>query len=225
MFPFIHSKTVSLEQSISPFSILSQIFKLYWFCCRFITISVLVLPFVLITQFLAVHLVATHCCFLPLFSRTHHFAKTVVYTTVELLKRIPLGVIGLFRYKHFVVKQCFFQYTYFYIVCIDIWKKAIVTPIFNSGRQSDLNNYRPISVLSAVSRIFEKVARDKLFEFLTANNLLSKSQFAYRKLHSTITSLLNVTDSWYSNVIRKNLSISLFLDLKKHSIPLIMIFS
>ena len=97
----------------------------------------------------------------------------------------------------------------------DIWKTARVTPIFKSGRQSDLKNYRPISVLSSVSRIFERVARDKLFEFLTANNLLSKNQFAYRKLHSTITSLLNVTDSWYSNVDRKNVNISLFIDLKK----------
>ena len=40
----------------------------------------------------------------------------------------------------------------------DIWKTARVTPIFKSGPQSDLNNYRPISVLSAVSRTFEKVA-------------------------------------------------------------------
>ena len=87
--------------------------------------------------------------------------------------------------------------------------------IFKLGRQSELNNCRPIAVLSAVSRIFEKVARDQLFEFLTANNLLSKNQFAYRKLHSTITSLLNVTDSWHSNVDRKNVNISLFLDLKK----------
>ena len=113
-------KLYPLSKPISLFSILSQIFKLYWLCCCFITISVLVLPFVLITHFLAIHLVATHCCFLPLFSRTHLFAKTVVYTTVELLKRFPLGVIGLLRYKHFVVKQCFFQYTYFYIVCMAV---------------------------------------------------------------------------------------------------------
>ena len=51
----------------------------------------------------------------------------------------------------------------------DIWKAARVKPISKSGRHSDLNNYRPISVLSAVSRKFEKVARDQLFEFLTAN--------------------------------------------------------
>ena len=46
----------------------------------------------------------------------------------------------------------------------DILKTARVTAISNSGRQLDLNNYRPLSVLSAVSRIFEKVARDELFE-------------------------------------------------------------
>ena len=45
--------------------------------------------------------------------------------------------------------------------------------------------------------------------------MLSKNQFAYRKLHSTIISLLNVTESWYSNVDRKNVSISLFLHLRK----------
>ena len=90
-----------------------------------------------------------------------------------------------------------------------------MTPTFKSGQLSDLNNYRPISVLSAVSRISEKVARDQLFELLVAKNLLSKNQFAYSKLHSAIKSLLNVTDSWYSNVDRKNVNISLFLDLKK----------
>ena len=45
--------------------------------------------------------------------------------------------------------------------------------------------------------------------------MLSKNQFAYHKLHSTITSLFNVTESWYSNVDRKNVNISLFLDLRK----------
>ena len=53
----------------------------------------------------------------------------------------------------------------------DIWKTARMTPIF----KSDLNNHRPIAGMSAVSSIFEKVARDQPFEFLTANNLLSKT--------------------------------------------------
>ena len=95
------------------------------------------------------------------------------------------------------------------------WKLARVTPILKSGKQSEMNNYRPISVLSGVSRLLEKVVHDQLFEFLTANNLLSKNQFAYRKLHSTITSLMNVTDTWYKNIDEKKINISLFLDLSK----------
>ena len=56
--------------------------------------------------------------------------------------------------------------------------------------------------------------------------MLSKNQFAYRKLRSTITSLLSATESWYSNVDRKNVNISLLVDLRKasdtinHDIPL-----
>ena len=57
------------------------------------------------------------------------------------------------------------------------------------------------------------MVHDQLFDFLTANNLLSDNQFAYRKLHSTITSLMNVTDTWYKNIDEKNINIRLFLDL------------
>ena len=45
--------------------------------------------------------------------------------------------------------------------------------------------------------------------------MLSKNKFSYRKLNSIITSLLNVTESWYRNVDRKNVNISHFLDLRK----------
>ena len=95
------------------------------------------------------------------------------------------------------------------------WKVARVTPICKSGHQSEMNNYRPISVLSGVSGLFEKLVHDQLFEFLSANNLLSNTQFAYRKLHSMITSLMNVTDTWYKNIEEERISVSLFLDLRK----------
>ena len=99
------------------FSLSFQIFKLYWFCCSFIAIAVFALPLTLTVQFLAEHSMVSKLCFLPLFARVHHFVKTVIYVTVELLKRIPLGVIGLVRHKHFTVKQSF-AYTYFYMGCL-----------------------------------------------------------------------------------------------------------
>ena len=92
---------------------------------------------------------------------------------------------------------------------------ARVSPIFKSGQQSEMNNYRTISVLSGVPGLFEKVVHDQLFEFLTANKLLSNNQFAYRKLHSMIMLLMNVTDTRYKNIDEKKINISLFLDLSK----------
>ena len=47
------------------------------------------------------------------------------------------------------------------------------------------------------------------------NKILIPNQFAFKKLHSTITSLINVSDYWYENINEKKVNIALFLDLKK----------
>ena len=82
----------------------------------------------------------------------------------------------------------------------DRWKIARITPIYKSGAKDDTNNYRPISILSVLSKLFEKIAHDQLIDFLQSNKKLTQNQFAFRKLHSTITSLIGVSDHWYSNI-------------------------
>ena len=75
----------------------------------------------------------------------------------------------------------------------NIWKLAKITPIYKSGARNEENSYRPISVLSVFSKLFEKVVHDQLSDFLLSTRKLTMSrQFAYRKLHSTITSLISV---------------------------------
>lgn len=97
----------------------------------------------------------------------------------------------------------------------DIWKLARVTPIFKSGAKKDVNNYRPISVISIFSRILERIVHDQMFDFLLENNVITKNQSAFRKLYSTITSLICSTDFWYENIDSKKLNLTIFLDLKK----------
>ena len=82
-------------------------------------------------------------------------------------------------------------------IITDIWKLAKVIPIFKLEVKRDVTNCRSISVI-----------------FLE-NYVLTKNQSAYRKLYSTITSLIGNTDYWYENDDSKKLNLKIFLDLKK----------
>ena len=97
----------------------------------------------------------------------------------------------------------------------DIWKVARVTPIFKSGARGDMNNYRPISVLSMFARIMEKIVHDQLIDYFKEKKMLKKNQHAFRKLHLTITSLVKSTDEWLNNIDSQKVNMTMFLDLKK----------
>ncbi len=94
-------------------------------------------------------------------------------------------------------------------------KIACVTPIFKSGDKSAFNNYRPISVLPILSKIFEKCIYSRLINFVNKHNIISPYQFGFRKGHSTNLALIyyynNVTEKMHDN----NFVISVFIDLKK----------
>ena len=82
----------------------------------------------------------------------------------------------------------------------DLWKEAIVTPLFKSGNRDDLGNYRPISVLSTLGKLLERCVHDQCYEYLTSHNLLSASQSGFRKAHSTTTCLIDFLDNVYREV-------------------------
>ena len=95
------------------------------------------------------------------------------------------------------------------------WKSARVTPIFKADSKVDPVNYRPISVLSVIAKLFEKTIFNQVYAYLTVNKLLSKYQSGFRPLHSTLTALIDITDNWYLNVDDGLTNAILFIDLKK----------
>ena len=88
-------------------------------------------------------------------------------------------------------------------------------PLFKAGERTDKQNYRPISVLSALSKICERVIYDKLYGYLNKYNLLTKYQSGFRALHSTVTAMLDVTNKWYLNIDNGLTNMVVFLDLTK----------
>ena len=97
----------------------------------------------------------------------------------------------------------------------DDWKCARVTLLFKQAELSDLNNYRPISVISVVAKVFERIVDDQLYNFLNSEEIISKQQSDFRSLHSTVTAFLEATDSWPFNIDRGYVNAVAFLDLKK----------
>ena len=95
------------------------------------------------------------------------------------------------------------------------WKIARVAPIFKSGSTEGRSNYRPISVLPVVSRLFEKLIYDQLYEYLDSNKHLFIDQYGFRNLHSVVSCLLNCTNDWYVNIDRGKFTAMIFIDLKK----------
>ena len=97
----------------------------------------------------------------------------------------------------------------------DLWKIASITPILKEGDKVDKSNYRPISVLPIIARLFEKLVANQVYQHMVDNNLFTSGQSTYRSLHSTVTHLLKNTDDWYSGLDLNKLVGLTFIDLKK----------
>ena len=76
----------------------------------------------------------------------------------------------------------------------DELKVAIIPPIFKTGIKIETTNYRPISLLSAVAKLFEGLISKQLVEYLEANGILAPKQAGLRKNYSTQISLLATTN-------------------------------
>ena len=87
--------------------------------------------------------------------------------------------------------------------------------MFRSGNRSDVNNYRPITILPVVSKLLEKAVYCQLNKFLTEQNLLTTKQFGFRPKLSTGTSLAQLTDMVLDNMDKGCLTGAAFLDIKK----------
>ena len=75
-----------------------------------------------------------------------------------------------------------------------IWKCSKVSDLFKSGDRTNATNYRPISVLSILSKILERAVHSQLHEHLNSTKLLSNNQVGFRSKRSTATALSSYAD-------------------------------
>lgn len=97
----------------------------------------------------------------------------------------------------------------------DSLKLANVTPIFKSGDPQVASNYRPISLLTSISKIIEKVINKRLLSYLERHGLLSDNQFGFRNNTSTEDAVTNLTDFVKNKLDQGQRCVGVFLDLAK----------
>ena len=95
------------------------------------------------------------------------------------------------------------------------WKIARVIPIYKSGPKFNMDNYRPISIISVIAKTMEKLAHNQIYSYLQSANILTNSQHGFRPVHSTVRALLKMSNQWYQNMDEGLINGVVFLDLKK----------
>ncbi|MCG7877652.1 MAG: reverse transcriptase family protein [Candidatus Thiodiazotropha endolucinida] len=94
-------------------------------------------------------------------------------------------------------------------------KMAKVLPIFKTGAKDDPSNYRPISILPTISKIFEKHVNSHLMAFLNKYKLIHECQSGFRHKHSCNTALIKLIDQWMASIDQGDMIGSLFIDFRK----------
>lgn len=96
-----------------------------------------------------------------------------------------------------------------------IWKEANVTPIFKKDDQQNKKNYRPVSLLSTVGKVLERIIFNKLYSYCENNGYLTWRNSGYKKKDSTIHQLTYIVNNIYKNLDNKQENCLVFLDQSK----------
>jgi hypothetical protein len=97
----------------------------------------------------------------------------------------------------------------------DAWKLAQVSPIHKGGSFTDVENFRPISILPVLSKLIERHVHKAFYNFLSSYELLCKCQSGFRSCHSCATSLTQLVNEWYSALDSGNIVACLSVDLRR----------
>ena len=94
-------------------------------------------------------------------------------------------------------------------------KLAHVIPIFKKGCRLMVSNYRPISLLSNLNKLFEKIMHKRIYAFLEKFNILYKLQFGFRSKYSTQHALIHMTEAIRSALDSGKVTCGIFVDFQK----------
>ena len=94
-------------------------------------------------------------------------------------------------------------------------KTAKVIPVHKKDSKLDFSNYHPISLLSNIEKILERLMYNRMYKFFSDNDLIYPLQFGFRQKYSTVHALISLTENIRKNLDEGNIGCGIFVDLQK----------
>ena len=136
--------------------------------------------------------------------------STLILENIVNAKNTTFGRMSLFKidalFRNLSIKDGVFP---------DLLKTSKVNPIFKKGDPSLVSNYRPISLIPIFSKIFERVIYNRIYNYMTTNNLFYKKQFGFQKNCSTEHAILELVEQITKSFDNNNYMLGVFIDLSK----------
>ena len=131
------------------------------------------------------------------------------------LDEIPMSIVKLSPDNVLLILCHIFNISLAQGKYIDEFKKAKVIPVHKKGSKTDVNNYRPISLLPVMSKILERIVYVRLYSFLNQANFFHEHQFGFRRKHSTNNALTVMIENVTKAFEERKYTLGIFLDLSK----------
>ena len=96
-----------------------------------------------------------------------------------------------------------------------VLKVGRISPIYKKDAKDNIKNFRPISTLPIFGKIFEKILFTRIYDFVTSKNIISETQFGFRKLHSTSHAIHHSVNFIIKSHTNSKYVIEVFIDLSK----------
>ena len=97
----------------------------------------------------------------------------------------------------------------------DSWKLTMVHPIPKASKSDDFSRYRPISILTTIAKITERIVSEQLYSYFNTNHLFSPNQHGFRTNHSTDTALLTLNDHVFRSMDQREITLLCLLDCSR----------
>ena len=153
------------------------------------------------------------------------FVDVTEHDVIKVIKTIKSVSVGVDNINIFTIKSLIPRISSILTHIVNVsfetgifperWKKAIIKPIPKVTVPICPSEYRPISLLPALSKIIEKLANKQIIAYLTLHDLLDPNQSAYKKNHGTQTALLKLTEDIYDAIDDSEITLLILLDFSK----------